>query len=82
MEEQKAGETLELVQKKHKLIKWEGERQRLEASRQHGLRSTTIPLSFGSCSSSLAFNTDEAISASSQAMKEAVEKAGGASTWR
>ena len=73
LEEQRAKEPLELVQRKHKLITWEGERerartmQRLEASsaigpwsRAHGNSS------FGSCSSSLAFDTDEAMSATSK----------------
>ena len=58
-EEQKTKEALELVQRKHKLIKWEGERerartlQRLESSgaiRQwSGVHDNS---SFGSCSSS------------------------------
>ena len=66
-------ETLELAQRKHQLIKWEGERerartlQRLELSRAVGQWSGAHDnSSFGSCSSSLAFDTDEAMSASSK----------------
>ena len=61
LEEQRAKEALALVQKKHKLIKCEGERERartmrrLEESRGIGpwSRGHDCP-SFGSCSSSLA----------------------------
>ena len=68
--------------------------QRLEASRATGPQSRGHDnSSFGSCSSSLAFNTDEAMSASSrmaqdadEAMSEqsvtALAKAGGSLTWR
>ena len=78
LEEQRTKEALELVQKKHKLIKWEGERERartlqgLEASRAIGPWSGAHDnSSFGSCSSFLAFDTDEAMSASSQMGKDA-----------
>ena len=64
LEEQKTKEALELVQRKHKLIKWEGERerartlQRLESSRAIGQWSRAQDnSSFRSCSSSLAFDT-------------------------
>ena len=80
LEEQKTKDTLELVQRKAKLIKWEGERerartlQRLESSRAarqwSGVHHNS---SLGSCSSSLAFDTDEAMSASSQMEKDADE---------
>ena len=70
LEVQKAKEALTLVQKKHKLIKWECERerartmQRLEASRASGPRSGGHDnSSCGSCSASLALHTDEAMSA-------------------
>ena len=73
MEEQKTKEALELVQRKHKLIKCESERKRartmhrLEASRAIGPWSGGHDYSsLGSCSSSLAFNTYEAMSASSR----------------
>ena len=56
LEEQKTKEVLELVQRKHMLIKWEGKRerartlQRLESSRAtgrwYGAQPTTILLSF------------------------------------
>ena len=58
-EEQRAKEALVLVQKKHKLIKWEGERerartmQRLEVTRTMSPWSGHARSSFGSCSSSL-----------------------------
>ena len=60
LEEQRAKEAFVLVQKKHKLIKWEGERertrtmQRLEATRTMSPWSGHARPSFGSCSSSLA----------------------------
>ena len=67
-------------QRKHQLIKWEGERerartlQRLESSRTtahwSGVHDDS---SFGSCSSSLAFDSDEALSASSKMAKDADE---------
>ena len=80
LEEQKIREAQELEQRKHKLIKWEGERerarmlQRLESSRAVGQWSGARDnSSFGSCSSSLAFDTDEIMSASSKTAKEADE---------
>ena len=64
LEEQRTKEALELFQRKHKLIRWEGDRerartlQRLEASRAMGPWSGAHDnSSFGSCSSSLAFDT-------------------------
>ena len=80
LEEQKTKEALELVHRKHKLIKLEGERerartlQRLESSRAIGQWSGVHDnSSFGSCSFFLAFDTDEALSASSQMAKDADE---------
>ena len=77
LEEQRAKEALALVQKQHKLIKWEGEverartTQRLEASRAMGpWFGGGDYSSFGSCSLSLAVNTDEAMSASSKMAKD------------
>ena len=78
MEEQKTKEALEHVQRKHKLIKWEVERerarmlQRLDSSRAVGQWSGAYDnSSFGSCSSSLAFEmaqvANEAASESSWA---------------
>ena len=87
LEEQRAKEALALVQKKHKLIKWEGERerarttQRLEASRAVGPWSGSHDnSSFGSSSSSLAFHTDEAMSSSSR-MAQEVDEAMSESFW-
>ena len=80
MEEKKTKEAKELVHWKHKLIKWEGERerartlQRLESSRATGQWSGVHDTSsFGSCSFFLAFDTAEAMSASSQMAKDADE---------
>ena len=84
LEEQRAKEALVIVQKKHKLIKREGERerartmQRLEVTRTKSPWSGHDRSSFGSCSSSLAPNTNEAMSASSrmaQEMEEAIPEA-------
>ena len=79
LEEQKIKEALELAQRKHKLIKWEGERerartlQRLESSRAVGQWSgpTTIPPLVRA--HLLWPLTDEATSASSKMAKEADE---------
>ena len=65
LKEQKTKEALELVLRKHKLIKWEGELeraartlQRLESSSGTGQWSGAHDnSSFGSCSSSLTFDT-------------------------
>ena len=86
-EEQTTKEALELVQRKHKLIKWEGERERartlqgLEASRAivpwSGAHDNS---SSGSCSSSLAFGTDDAMSASSR-MAQDVDEAMSDLSW-
>ena len=83
------------------MVKWEGEGerartlQRLESSRAVGQWSGAHDnSSFGSCSSSLAFDTDEAMSASSKMAKETddamsesswtglAKEIGGALTWR
>ena len=73
LEEQKTKEALELVQRKHRLVKWDGERerarmlQRLESSGAVGQWSGAFDnSSFGSCSSSLVLDADEAVSASSK----------------
>ena len=78
LEEQKTKEALELLGMKHKLVKSEGERerartlQRLDASRATGPWSGAHDnSSLGSCSSSSAFDTHEAVSASSQMGKDA-----------
>ena len=83
LEEQKTKDALELVHKKHKLVKWEGERerartlQRLESSRAIGQWSGVHDNSSSvSCSSSLAFDTDEAMSASSKMARDADEAMG------
>ena len=79
MEEQRAKEALVLAQKKHKLMKWEGERERARTMQRLEVTRTTSPWSgharssFGSCSSSLAPNTDEAMSVSSRMAQEIVE---------
>ena len=87
LEDQRAKEALALVQKKHKLIKCESERerarttQRLEASRAIGSWSGGHDCSsFGSCSSSLAFDTHEAMSASSR-MAQEVDEAMSEASW-
>ena len=87
---------------KHKLVKWEVEReraralQRLESSTAVGaiVRSPRQFPPLVLCSSSLAFDTDEAMSASSKMAKDADEatsesswdcsgkETGGALTWR
>ena len=78
LEEQKTREALELVQGKHKLVKWESERERarmlqgMELSGAVGHCSGGLDnSSFGSCSSSLALDTDEAMSASSKMAQDA-----------
>ena len=72
VEEKRAKEALVLVQKKHKLIKdW-----RWQVQRVHGLECSSI----GSCSSSFAPNTDEAMSASSRMALE-VDKAISEESW-
>ena len=81
LEEQKTREALELVQRKHKLVKWEGERekarmlQRFDSSRAVGQWSrahdNSTYVSFPSCSSS--HLTDEAMSASSKMAQDADE---------
>ena len=80
LEVQRAKEALALVQKKHKLIKWDCERerartmQRLGASRASGPRSGGHDnSSCGSCAASLALHTDEAMSASSRTAHEVDE---------
>ena len=71
LKEQKTNEALELVQRKHKLMKWEGEResarmlQRLESSGAVGHCSGAFD------NSSLALDTDEAMSASSKMAQDA-----------
>ena len=78
---------LKLVQRKHKLIKWEGERerawtlQRLESLGAVGQYSRDHDnSSFGSCSSSLAFDADEAMFASSKMARDA-DEAKSESSW-
>ena len=78
LEEQKTEEALELVKREHKLVKWEGERERarmlqtLELSGAVGQCSGAFDnSSFGSCSSSMALDTDEAMSASSKMAQDA-----------
>ena len=68
MEEQRAKEALVLVRKKHKLIKMKSERERARTMQRLEVTNTASPWSggqecssFGSCSSSFAPNTDEAI---------------------
>ena len=85
LDEQRTKEPLELVQRKHKLIKCEGERerarmlQRLESPRAGGQWSGNHDnSSFGSCS--LAFDTDEAMSAPSKRAKDA-DEAKSKSSW-
>ena len=72
LEEQKTKEALELVKRKHKLVNWEGDRERarmiqvMELSGAVGHCPGALEnSSFGSCPSSLAHDTDEATSASS-----------------
>ena len=81
MEEQRAREALVLVQKKHTLIKWESERDRARTIQSLGVSRSIGPwsegqddFSFGSCSSSLAFDGDGAISASSRIVHEEDEE--------
>ena len=84
LEEQKTREALELVQRKHKLVTWEGGRerarmpQRMELSGAVGHCSGAF--SFGSCSSSLAHDTEEALSASSW-VAQVAEDATSESSW-
>ena len=80
LEEEKTKEALEIVQKKHKWMKWEAEKkrartlQKLESSRAVGQWSGAHDnSSFGSDSSSLPFGTDEAMSASSEMAQDADE---------
>ena len=85
LEEQRATAALALVQTKHMLIKWEMGRartmQRVEESRAKGPWSGGHGYSSsGSCSSSLALHTDEAMSASSR-MAQEVEEAMSESSW-
>ena len=86
LEEQRATETLVLVQKKHKLIKWEGERetartmQSLEVTRTMGPLSGHARSSFGSCSPSLVPNIDEAMSVISR-MAQEMEEAKSEAPW-
>ena len=80
LEERKAKEALELVQKKHMLIKWEGERerarmlQRLGGSRaiKHWNDARDI-MSFESCSPSMACKMEEVCSESSRKMQDKEE---------
>ena len=76
LEEQRAKEAL--AQRKHKLVKWEGEMERARTTPRLEASSAIGPWSgghdnssFGSCSSSLAFNTVEAMSASSKMAQDA-----------
>ena len=87
LEGQRAKEALELVQKKHMLIKWEGERerarmlQRLEGSR--AIRNWTDArdtMSVESCSSSTACDMEEVCSESSRKMKD-MEKTTPEASW-
>ena len=97
LEEQRAKEASALVQKQHKLIEWDGERERGRSIRRLEVTRTISPLSGHACSSSLAPNTDEAMSASSRMSQEMEEKSeaswtalakeknketGGASPWK
>ena len=84
LKQQRAKDALVRVQKKHKLIKTEGEMERARTMQRLEVTSTTSPWSgghdrssFSSWSSSLAPNTDEAMSASSrmaQEMDEAISE--------
>ena len=74
LEEQKTKEALELAQRKHKLIKWEDERERARAPAKIGVvngsrsvdpEATTIP-PLVRAHPPWPFDTDEAMSASSQ----------------
>ena len=82
VEEPRAKEALALVQKKHMLIKCESERERVRNMQRSWASSATGPWSrghdnssFGSCASSLALHTDEAMSASSRMVQEVEEAA-------
>ena len=83
LEEHRTKEALVLVQKKHRLIEWEGERerartmQRLEVTRTMSPWSGHARSSLGSCSSP---NTDEAMSASSR-MAQEMEEAKSEASW-
>ena len=72
LEEQRAKESLLLVEKKHKLIKWEGERKRARTMQRLEVTRTMSPWSghARSCSSPAAPNTDEAMSATSRMAQE------------
>ena len=71
-------EALVLEQRKHKFIKLKRERERARMlQRWSGAQDNS---SFGSCSSSLAFSTDEVMSASSKIAKD-VEEAVSESSW-
>ena len=78
LEEQKTREALELVQCKHRLVNWDGDRERarmlhrMELSGAVGHCSGAFDnSSFGSCSSSLALDTDEAMFASYKMAQDA-----------
>ena len=75
LEKQTAKEALLLVQKKHKLFKVGGERERARTMQ----KLENCP-SFGSCSASLAFDTDEAMSTSSR-MAQEVDEAMSEASW-
>ena len=77
-EEQRAKEALVLVQKKHKLIRMDGERERARTMQRLEVTSTTSP--WCARSSSFAPNTDEAMSASSRMAME-VDKAISEESW-
>ena len=87
LEEQRAKDALLLVQKKHMLIKWEGERERARMMQRLGGSRAIGPWSgghdyssFGSCSSSLALHTVDAMSAFSR-MAQEVDEAMSQSSW-
>ena len=78
LEEQKTREALELIQRKHKLLKWEGERERARMLQRMELSGAVRHCSgafhnssFGSSSPSLALETDEAMSVSSKMAQDA-----------
>ena len=78
LEEQKTKEALELVKRKHKLVNWEGDREWARMIQGMELSGAVFHCpgalensSFGSCSSSLAHDTDEATPASSWVAQDA-----------
>ena len=79
LEEQRAKEALELVQKKHLLIKWEGERERARMMQRTGRIDARDIVSVQSCSLSMACDMEEVCSESSRKMQDKEETASEAS---